>query len=232
MDDTSATQTRIEGFSLISGYALPEPLSREDTIEALRKMKTGAAKAREELVLHNLRLVSATMSRMGLFKRPDVDDVFQRGTIGLIKAVNTYKEDTNTAFSTYATVCIQREYLSMFTEEKRLVATLSLDAPAYTDNDPHEVTLGDLIASDENVEESITNDSMLDFAKEKMDQVLTQLDRDIITMHYGLDGNPPMTHLAIAKQLGGISRQGVERRESRAIIRLQRAIAHQPCFSI
>ena len=197
----------------VSGF--PKPLSKEEEDEAVTKMNEGDEQARELLINHNLRLVAHIVKK---YKTAgDADDFISAGIIGLIKAINSYKLDKGTQLSTYASRCIENEILMLIRVTKKHNQVYSLEESLGKDKDGNEITLSDIIPLDERgvdqvVENKILNEKLL----LDMQKILSEREFKIIVMRYGLNNQPALTQLEVAKKLG-ISRSYISRIESKAL---------------
>ena len=201
----------------------PPPLDSREEEETFRLAANGPADAREaarqKLILHNLRLVSHIVRKYYATAK-NQEDLVSIGTIGLVKAVDSFKIDNGARFATYAAKCIQNEILMHFRAQKKLNAEVSMNETIDVDRDGNPLTYTDVISSDEN----LTEDVMRRVEGERaLMLVRTRLDpreRQVITLRFGLGGVPPMTQREIAVKLG-ISRSYVSRIEKAAIEKLR-----------
>ena len=197
----------------------PPPLNSREEEEAFRAARAGSEDARQKLILHNLRLV-AHMVRKYYATAKNQEDLVSIGTIGLVKAVDSFKIDNGARFATYAAKCIQNEILMHFRAQKKLGAEVSMNDTIDVDRDGNPLTYTDVISSDEN----LTEDVMRHVEGERaLMLVCTRLDpreRQVITLRFGLGGGPAMTQREIAVKLG-ISRSYVSRIEKAAIAKLR-----------
>ena len=197
----------------------PPPLENQEEEEAFRKARAGSEEARQLLILHNLRLVSHIVRKYYATAK-NQEDLVSIGTIGLVKAVDSFKIDNGTRFATYAAKCIQNEILMHFRAQKKLNAEVSMNDTIDVDRDGNPLTYTDVISSEENLAEEVMRQVESERA---MSLVRTRLDpreRQIITLRFGLDGIPAMTQREIAAKLG-ISRSYVSRIEKAAIEKLR-----------
>lgn len=202
------------------GGSFPKPLSEKQEREYLQRMQQGDAEARSKLIEHNLRLVAHIIKKY-YGTQGEQDDLVSIGTIGLIKAVNTFKPDKNIRLSSYASRCIENEILMHFRSAKKRAGDISLDETIDTDKDGNPLTLMDIMA----VEDTILDD--LDFKlnsrklRQYIEEELTDREKKIILLRYGLDGREPMTQKNVAK-LMNISRSYVSRIETKALRKLKK----------
>lgn len=209
-----------EGIHYIGGSdTLPPPLSREREAELLSNLNEDA---RQELIEHNLRLVVYIARRFentGI----NIEDLISIGTIGLIKAVGTYRTDKNIKLATYASRCIENEILMYLRKNANRKGEVSFDEPLNTDWDGNELLLSDVLGTDEDVvmrplEEDVDR-SLLAAAI----NVLSPREKQIITLRFGLGGRQEQTQKEVADQLG-ISQSYISRLEKRIINRLKKEI--------
>ena len=201
---------------------LPAPLDREAEAEVLLRLERGETGARETLIEHNLRLV-AYIARRFENTGINIEDLISIGTIGLIKAVGTYKPAKNIKLATYASRCIENEILMYLRKTANQKTEVSFDEPLNTDWDGNELLLSDILGTDNDlVMKPIEDDvdrQLLSLALEK----LSDRERRIITLRYGLDGRPERTQKEVADLLG-ISQSYISRLEKRIISRLKKEI--------
>ena len=198
------------------------PLTMEQESECLKKMKNGDLEARNELIERNMRLVAHVAKK---YQNPEdeMEDLISIGTIGLIKAVETYKEDYGSRLATYAARCIDNELLMHFRAKKKTSKEVSLYEPIGTDKEGNQIQLLDVVVSeDEDVVELLEQDRKVRRLNEIIPQTLSGRESFIIINRYGLYGKKTMTQREIARKLG-ISRSYVSRIEKRAIEKLRLA---------
>ena len=201
---------------------LPSPLKREEEGELLALLAEGDERAKNRLIEHNLRLV-VYIARRFENTGVNIEDLISIGTIGLIKAVGTYKKDKNIKLATYASRCIENEILMHLRKINGQKSEVSFDEPLNTDWDGNELLLSDILGTDgdlvmQPIETEVDRKLLWD-AVEK----LSQRERTIITMRFGLDGKPEQTQKEVADRLG-ISQSYISRLEKRIIARLKREI--------
>lgn len=198
------------------------PLTMEQESECLKKMKNGDLEARNELIERNMRLVAHVAKK---YQNPEdeMEDLISIGTIGLIKAVETYKEDYGSRLATYAARCIDNELLMHFRAKKKTSKEVSLYEPIGTDKEGNQIQLLDVVVSeDEDVVELLEQDRKVRRLNEIIPQTLSGRELFIIINRYGLYGKKTMSQREIARKLG-ISRSYVSRIEKRAIEKLRQA---------
>jgi RNA polymerase sigma factor, sigma-70 family len=194
----------------------------EQESKCLKKMKNGDLEARNELIERNMRLVAHVAKK---YQNPEdeMEDLISIGTIGLIKAVETYKEDYGSRLATYAARCIDNELLMHFRAKKKTSKEVSLYEPIGTDKEGNQIQLLDVVVSeDEDVVELLEQDCKVRRLNEIIPQTLSGRELFIIINRYGLYGKKTMTQREIARKLG-ISRSYVSRIEKRAIEKLRQA---------
>ena len=198
------------------------PLTMEQESECLKKMKNGDLEARNELIERNVRLV-AHVAKKYQSQEDEMEDLISIGTIGLIKAVETYKEEYGSRLATYAARCIDNELLMHFRAKKKTSKEVSLYEPIGTDKEGNQIQLLDVVVSeDEDVVELLEQDRKVRRLNEIIPQTLSGRELFIIINRYGLYGKKTMTQREIARKLG-ISRSYVSRIEKRAIEKLRQA---------
>lgn len=197
------------------GGSFPKPLSEKQEKIYLERCANGDKEARNKLVEHNLRLVAHIIKKY-YGAQSEQDDLVSIGTIGLIKAVDTYDMNKNIRLSSYASRCIENEILMHFRNAKKSAQDISLNETIDTDKDGNPLTLLDIMAVDDNIIDTLD----LKFNSRKLGQYineeLDEREKRIIILRYGLDGNEPMTQKNVAKLLN-ISRSYVSRIETRAL---------------
>ncbi len=201
---------------------LPPPLSREEEAQLLARLDSGGEAVRQTLIERNLRLVVYIAKRFentGI----NIEDLISIGTIGLIKAINTYKKDKNIKLATYASRCIENEILMYLRKNSSQRSEVSLDEPLNTDWDGNELLLCDVLGTDaDTVMRPIEDDvdrQLLSAAIEK----LSEREQEIIVLRFGLRGHREQTQKEVADRLG-ISQSYISRLEKRIINRLKREI--------
>ena len=200
----------------------PPPLSAEKEREYFARLKNNSdAVAREELILHNLRLVSHIV-RKYYASSPNQDDLVSIGTVGLVKAVDSFSSSNGARFATYASKCIQNEILMYFRSQKKLSAEVSLNETIDIDRDGNPLTYMDVISSEDNLVDDVERDIRIQKVKRFMKTELNGRERQVISMRYGLDGKKPLTQKETSELLG-ISRSYVSRIEKGALEKLNDA---------
>lgn len=203
-----------------SAGSFPPPLSAKKEDELLLKVQNGDIKARNKLVEHNLRLVAHIVKKY-YATGAEQDDLISIGTIGLIKAVSTFKADKNIRLATYAARCIENEILMFFRNQKKTAQDVFISDPIDTDKEGHSLSLIDVIADNRDIVEEIDTKMKLQKLRVILGGVLDERERQIIEMRYGICGKTELTQREIAKKLG-ISRSYVSRIEKAALEKLRR----------
>ena len=209
---------RVQG----SGGSFPRPLSAEEERDLVQRMLAGEDQARALLIEHNLRLVAHIVKKY--YAEPsDQDDLISIGTIGLIKAVNTYRPDKNVKLATYAARCIENEILMHFRASRKTATEVSLSETLDSDGDGNSLALMDVIScEDENLNEIELSDRYQQMYRH-IDSCLDDPEKQIIRLRYGLGGGEPLTQREIAARYG-ISRSYVSRIEKKALHKLEDAV--------
>lgn len=198
----------------------PKPLSAAEEEECFRLMNQGDKNARSRLIEHNLRLV-AHVAKKYYNNISDSDDLISIGTIGLIKAASTFDYTKGTRFATYAARCIDNEILMHFRSMKKSAGDIYFDEPVDTDKDGNQLTLIDIICQDDGIVDKIDTDTKTSRLLEFMDSCLSEREKEIITLRYGLYGRRQLTQREVAKKLD-ISRSYVSRIEKKALDTLRK----------
>lgn len=197
----------------------PPPLTPTEEKALLERLSSGDAEARNELIERNLRLV-AHISKKYTSASRSADDLISIGSIGLIKAVNTFDGNKCRSLAGYASRCIENEILMFIRSEKKRAADISLEEPIGTDRDGNEITLSDILPGEnESIIDSIITNDAAGTIRRAVDTRLTKQERDIIRLRYGLDSGIPLTQLEVGKIMN-ISRSYVSRIEKRALMKL------------
>lgn len=197
------------------GGSFPKPLSAKEERECLIKWKNGDISARNKLVEHNLRLV-AHIAKKYYASCSDTDELVSIGTIGLIKAVNTFDMDKNIRLSSYASRCIENEVLMHFRNGKKSALDMSLDDTIDSDSDGNKLTLMDIMSVEDDFVDNLDIKLKSEKLQKYISETLTPREKLVITLRYGLNGQEPLTQREIAKKLN-ISRSYVSRIEKKAL---------------
>ena len=200
--------------------AFPKPLSEKKEREYLSRMSEGDEQARQILIEHNQRLVAHIVKKYHV-SDDERDDLVSIGTIGLIKAVNTFKPDKNIRLSSYASRCIENEILMHFRSSKKSAQDVSLSETIDTDKDGNQLTLLDILAVEDDILDNLDRKLNTQKLGQYIKDELTEREQRVIVMRYGLDGSKPVTQKDIAK-LMNISRSYVSRIETKALKKLRK----------
>ncbi len=206
---------------------LPAPLNAQEEQDCIDALSRGDAWAKQTLIEHNLRLVVYIARR---FENTGVgiEDLISIGTIGLIKAVNTFKADKKIKLATYSSRCIENEILMHIRKISNQKTEVSLDEPINTDWDGNELLLSDILGTEcDTVMRPMEDDVDHQLLREALLR-LTEREQTIMTLRYGLDGRPEKTQKEVADLLG-ISQSYISRLEKRIMQRLRREISRQIC---
>lgn len=212
-------------FYIGGSDVLPPPLKGKEELEALEALERGNEQAKQQLIERNLRLV-VYISRRFENTGVDLEDLISIGTIGLIKAISTYRLDKNIKLATYASRCIENEILMHIRKIAGQKTEVSLDEPINTDHDGNELLLSDVLGTDEDV---ILRPLEDDVDIKVLRQALCQLpdrEREIVAMRFGLEGRKELTQKEVAQKLG-ISQSYISRLEKRIMLRLKKEVIRQ-----
>ncbi len=209
-------------YYINSAEILPPPLSKDEEGMLVKRLAGGDTSVRQDLIEHNIRLVvyiARKFENTGI----NLEDLVSIGTIGLIKAVNTFDANKKIKLATYASRCIENEILMFLRRTTRIKTEISLDEPLNVDWDGNELLLSDILGTDNDTVfkqlESEIDHKMIETAVSK----LSPRDKTIIKMRFGLFGEKELTQKQVADVLG-ISQSYISRLEKRIIIRLRREI--------
>ena len=205
---------------VVTKGAFPRPLTADEENELLEKSQKGDINARNTLIEHNLRLVAHIVKKY-YATGADQDDLISIGTVGLIKAVSTFKGDKNIRLATYAARCIENEILMFFRSLKKNAQDVFISDPIDTDSQGNALTLIDVIADKSDIVEELDTKLKIQKLRLIIHGVLDERELEIIRLRYGIDGYPELTQRDIAKRLG-ISRSYVSRIEKSALEKLRR----------
>ena len=214
-------QKRTGVFFVGSADILPPPLTREEESEMLSKLGEEES-ARQILIEHNLRLVVYIAKRFDN-TGAGLEDLVSIGTIGLIKAINTFQPDRNIKLATYASRCIENEILMYIRKHSGAKAEVSIDEPLNIDWDGNELLLSDILGSDDNSISFEIEQFEERMAVRKAVEALEPREREIIELRYGMSGKKEMTQKEVADRLG-ISQSYISRLEKKIIARLRAQI--------
>ncbi len=217
-------------LSVDSTQNFPPPLSAEEEREAFLKMKEGDGKARDKIIEHNLRLISHIIKKY-YTSYPNPDELISVGSLGLIKAVDSFKADHGTRFATYGARCVQNEILMYFRSMKKNSSEIYINDVIDVDKDGNPLTYLDIIGTDEDITEEIDLKIHTERVLELVEEALDAREREIIVLRYGLRGYKPRTQREVAKYLG-ISRSYVSRIEKKALEKMRDSFGSSiPIFS-
>lgn len=203
-----------------SNNVFPDPLSKEEEEETLKKFRLGDIDARNKLIEHNLRLVAHIVKKYE-YKKEDIDDLISIGTVGLIKGIDSFSGSKGTRLTTYCARCIENEILMYFRSDKKNNKNISLNESIGFDKDGNEISLLDILKTPApDFALDIHNQDNIEHLK-KYFKVLTKREQEIIIKRYGLDGEDEQTQKEIASKYN-ISRSYVSRIEKRALTKLLR----------
>lgn len=204
---------------------LPPPLPREEETEVIARLEQGDPQARQTLIERNLRLVVYIARRFentGI----NIEDLISIGTIGLIKAINTFRADKNIKLATYASRCIENEILMYLRKNAGRKGEVSFDEPLNTDWDGNELLLSDILGTDEDeVSRPLEDDADRQMLMAAID-CLNEREKTIILMRFGLSGSGEYTQKEVADMMG-ISQSYISRLEKKIIDRLRREMLRQ-----
>ncbi len=216
-----ACSLRLSGL----GGSFPKPLSREEEERYLELAAQGDLEARNVLVERNLRLVAHVVKKY-YTQADDQDDLISIGTIGLIKGITTFDRSKGARLATYAARCVENEILMNFRRRRKTAGDVSLSDTIETGKDGSALSLMDVICSEDDLFENFSAKELRTQLRDAMQRLLTERERRILILRYGLDGTEPLTQGETA-QMCGISRSYVSRIEKKAVNKLGQAL-HAP----
>lgn len=215
----------LRNLAILTGYitqnAFPQPLSEEEEADCLKRLQEGDQEAKDLLIKHNLRLVAHIAKKFDSTSE-EQDDLISIGTIGLIKGINTFNPDKKVKLATYAARCVENEILMYLRSQKKRKCEVSLNEPIGIDQDGNNISLRDVLGTDgdlvaDTVEVSFEYELLL-----RKLQCLTERERMVLELRFGLLDGIPITQREIGRKLN-ISRSYVSRIEKRAIEKLMEA---------
>lgn len=204
---------------------LPPPLKGTEEENALEGLERGDEAAKSLLIEHNLRLVvfiSRRFENTGI----NLEDLISIGTIGLIKAISTYRRDKNIKLATYASRCIENEILMYIRKISNQRTEVSLDEPINMDYDGNELLLSDILGTDEDMIMRSLEDDVDIMLLRKAVKELPDREREIVLLRFGLDGHKELTQKEVALKMG-ISQSYISRLEKRIMLRLRKELLRQ-----
>ena len=209
------------GLQLQNG-SFPKPLTAKEERYYLEKAAQGDLEARNVLIERNLRLVAHIMKKY-YAQTSDQEDLISIGTIGLIKGISTFDASKGARLATYAARCVENEILMYFRGEKKRGNDVSLSDYIETGADGAALSLMDVVAEEDDLLETVSNREALRALKKAVQEVLTDQERQVIALRYGLEGGAPLRQREVA-EVTGISRSYVSRIEKRALEKLKGAL--------
>ncbi len=218
--------TLLKNLIIYSSYvteksSFPKPLSKEKEQEYLALNAAGDKDAKEILVKHNLRLVAHIAKKYANYG--DNDELISIGSIGLIKAIESFKNDKGTSLGTYASRCIENEILMTMRSTKKHRANVSLNEPIGVDKDGNELVIMDMLESDQNVIDDVENSIMMEKLSQITKSVLDKREYEIVKHRYGLENTGALTQREVAKMFD-ISRSYVSRIEKKALEKIKKSV--------
>lgn len=204
---------------------LPPPLKGQEELETLEALEQGAESAKQRLIEHNLRLV-VYISRRFENTGVDLEDLISIGTIGLIKAIGTYRRDKNIKLATYASRCIENEILMHIRKISNQKTEVSLDEPINMDHDGNELLLSDVLGTEEDLIARPLEDAVDLYVLRQALYELPDREREIVSMRFGLEGRKELTQKEVAVEMG-ISQSYISRLEKRIMLRLRKEMLRQ-----
>ncbi len=219
--------TFIQKIMLFSSYVknnstFAKPLTSQEENMYLQKYHEGDQNAYKILIEHNLRLVAHIVKKYN--GADEADDLISVGSLGLIKAIKTFKLNHGTQFSTYAAKCIENEILMLLRVNKKHKNTISIEEALGTDSEDNELALIDIMFDSDDVESKVNNSVISEKLNQKLKSVLTKREYVIICLRYGLNGLPALTQREVANKLK-ISRSYISRLEKKALYSMRENIS-------
>ena len=211
----------------VRSTSFPKPLSPAEERQAAAELLAGSCEARDRLILHNLRLCAHIAGKYAargkLSRRRELDDLISIGAIGLIKAVDTFSPDKG-GLSGYAARCIENEIRMSLRTEKKLVGEVSMEEPLGRDREGNERTVLDLVGTDgEEIFDRVRRSLEGERLRALMDRTLRRREKLVLSLRFGLGGEPPRTQQQVADRIG-ISRSYISRIEKKAVLKLRLAM--------
>ncbi len=209
----------------LSNGSFPRPLSAKEERACVARMLEGDMDARNTLIEHNLRLVAHVVKKY-YTRTEEQDDLVSIGTIGLIKGISSYRPEKGTRLATYAAKCIENEILMYFRSRKKLQGEISLNDTLDADADGDALSFLDVVGVEDTMYLDIQDRDDCLLVRRLVRDCLTEREREVVTMRYGLGGKMPRTQREVAQKLG-ISRSYVSRIEKRALQKLEEAFGER-----
>ena len=212
-----------QGCHYINGpETLPPPLTKEEEAQVLENIRQGVPGAREPLITHNLRLVVYIAKK---FESPgaSVEDLISIGTIGLIKAIDSFDPSKGTRLATYASRCIENEILMYFRAQRKTSGEVHLGDAIEIDKDGNPLTLQDVIRDERDMEQELEQKIRWEKVRRYIEAMPEGREREILVLRYGLDNQKPLTQREVAQRLN-ISRSYVSRIEKSVLTAIRRAV--------
>lgn len=206
----------------LSTGSFPKPLTQEEEEYYLHRMQQGDQEARDVLIERNLRLVAHIMKKY-YAQTSDQEDLISIGTIGLIKGITTFDPDKGARLATYAARCVENEILMYFRNQRKSSQDVSLSDYIETGTDGAALSLMDVVSEDGDLMEQVNAREMVHQVVRAVDSCLTEQEREVIKLRYGLGGCAPKRQREVAQKCG-ISRSYVSRIEKRALQKLRQAL--------
>ncbi len=200
----------------------PEPLTKKEEEDCFARAKMGDMEARNTLIEHNLRLVAHIVKKY-YANHKNQEDLMSIGTVGLIKAVDTFDVTNGARFATYASKCLQNEILMYFRAQKKIGAEVSMNETIDVDKEGNPLTYIDVISCDDTIDDDLAERIDAETVRRLMETRLEEREKRILIRRYGLDNRPPCTQREIAKQMR-ISRSYVSRIEKSALLKIRQGL--------
>lgn len=203
-----------------NGNSFPPALSLKEEQKLIKEFKNGSVEAKNKLVEHNLRLVAHIVKKY-YTENEEQDDLISIGTIGLIKAINSFDDTKGIKLATFASRCIENEILMYFRSKKKNSQEISISEPIDTDSEGNPLTLIDIISHDDDIADDIDLKIKTEMLYGFIEEITDEREKTIIVLRYGLYNTVPLTQNQVAKRLN-ISRSYVSRIEKKIIERLRK----------
>ncbi len=205
-----------------AGGSFPKPLTAKEEQEYVRRCANGDTDARNVLIERNMRLVAHIIKKY-YTQTSDQDDLISIGTIGLIKGISTYNPEKGVRLATYTSRCIENEILMYFRSQRKTAGDVSLSESLDCEEEGGNLSLMDVVCVEDDILEELANQELCGQLKKSVAAVLTDLEREIIQLRYGLGGRRRLTQRETA-EVCGISRSYVSRIEKKALEKLRRSL--------